>query len=205
MAKILIAEDDEFMREILTEYLSGKGHAITAVADGQAACAVVLESKFDLVISDIKMPSMNGVELLAWLRARSPVPFILMTGFTSLIETKRAAELGAQGFLSKPFANQELADLVEQLLSPPPPPTAGDVERMDAEYRKISIDDFVARPKIDVDVYIRLAGAKYLKIAQLGGTLDVRRLLHYKEKGIFHLHVRAAEPGLGSSASSGGA
>jgi putative nucleotidyltransferase with HDIG domain len=189
MAKILIVEDDEFLRDILVDYLTQKGHSVTPVPNGKVAKGVVIAGGFELVVSDVQMPFMNGVEFLQWLRPQSKIPFILMTGFTNLIETHQAAELGAEGFLSKPFSNQDLLRLINEILKPPAPPEIVPPAES-TTYCKVSIDEFVARPKIDYDIYVRLKQERFVKVAHAGDLLDIARLKSYSAKGIAHLYIR---------------
>jgi putative nucleotidyltransferase with HDIG domain len=192
MPRILIAEDDEFLRDILKDYLEDNGYKVTAVPDGKTARDVVMAGEFALVISDVQMPFLNGVELLQWLRSKSQIPFILMTGFTNLLETHQAAEMGANGFLSKPFSNKELLALIKSLLEPKKniEPVANGEKTVQQEYCKVSIEEFVAKPKLDYDIYVCLQETKYLKIARSGETLDVSRLNTYRNKGLAFFHIK---------------
>lgn len=192
MARILIAEDDEFLRDILKDYLEDSGHKVTVVPDGKIGRDVVLAGDFALVISDVQMPHLNGVEFLQWLRTKNQTPFILMTGFTNLLETQQAAEMGANGFLSKPFSNKDLLALITNLLAPKTAdlPTIEENKKIHQEYCKVSIEEFVAKPKLDYDIYVCLQESKYLKIARCGETLDVSRLNTYRSKGLAHFHIK---------------
>lgn len=193
MAKILIAEDDEFLRDILKDYLEDNGHKVTVVPDGKVARDVVLAGDFALVISDVQMPHLNGVELLQWLRTKNQIPFILMTGFTNLLETHQAAEMGANGFLSKPFSNKDLLALITNLLAPKTeanPQAIDENKKVHQEYCKISIEEFVAKPKLDYDIYVCLQENKYLKIAKSGEVLDPSRLNTYRNKGLGFFHIK---------------
>lgn len=195
MATILIAEDDEYLREILQDYLSSKGHKITTVPNGKVAKNVIMAGTFDLVISDVQMPFLNGVELLQWLRTHGTTPFILMTGFTNLLETKKAADLGAQGFLSKPFSNSDLLKLIEEILAPPPKDPVQEPADPEDDYCKVSLEEFVANPKLEFDIFVKLSDVKFLKIAYSGETLDINRVRNYRDKGITHLHIKKGDFG----------
>tara|TARA_B110001454_G_C12723292_1_gene436294 strand:- start:5651 stop:7000 length:1350 start_codon:yes stop_codon:yes gene_type:complete len=191
MKRILIAEDDEFLRDILKEYLEDNGYKATVVPDGKTARDVALTGEFALVISDVQMPFLNGVELLQWLRGKSQIPFILMTGFTNLLETHQAAEMGANGFLTKPFSNKDLLALIKSLIEPKPEEiTTEENKKNTQEYCKVSIDEFVAKPKLDYDIYVCLQETKFLKIARSGETLDVTRLNTYRSKGLSFFHIK---------------
>ncbi len=191
MAKILLAEDDEYLRDTIAGYLNSKGHAVVSVPNGKVAKTVAFTDDFNIIISDVQMPYTNGVEFLQWIREHSKVPFVLMTGFTNLLETQKAAELGANGFLAKPFSNQSLAALVKDLLAPKfVQEEEAHKDKVENEYCKVSIDEFVARPKIEFDLYVKLAKARFLKIANMGETLDVKRIRSYMAKGLLHLHIK---------------
>src|SRR4051812_38356235 len=106
MYKVLIAEDDEFFRKALVESLKGS-YDVMSVENGKKARDIIAVAKFDLILSDIQMPFFSGLDLLAWVKEHKPTPFILMTGFSHILETKAAHELGAEDFLAKPFLQDE--------------------------------------------------------------------------------------------------
>jgi two-component system cell cycle response regulator CpdR len=113
MARILLAEDDGSMRAFLARALRKAGHEVFAVGEGRAALAVLAESKFDLLLADIVMPEMDGIELArraVSVNARLKVMFI--TGFAAVaLNNPDAARMEAK-VLSKPF---HLKDIVEEV------------------------------------------------------------------------------------------
>ncbi len=128
-AKILIVDDDPLLRRLLVDSLSVLGYMPTAASDGAEALALLREhadSQFDLLITDIKMPNMDGLALLKRIRRAYPLLSVLfITGFVSE-ETMAAAS--PDGYLSKPFTMSHLAELIENALAakrsghrPPPP------------------------------------------------------------------------------------
>lgn len=187
MARILIVEDDGAFRSALKDYLVTKKHHVNEAPNGKVGREIISSVELDLVICDVQMPFLNGVELLEWVKSHKPVPFILMTGFTNLIETQKAAELGADGFLAKPFRNIELLEMIEELIKRPEDCDKPMVRHSD--FCKVSIEEFVARPKVEFDVYVRLSEHKYLKVAHKGQLLDVNRIQVYKEKGMNFLYI----------------
>src|SRR4051812_44175609 len=118
MAKFLIVDDDEFFRESVKGVLEDALHEVTEAPNGKIARDILGTCKFDIVISDLQMPFLSGVELLEWTNKNCKVPFILMTGFSNLIETKAAHELGAQEFLAKPFKPDHLLAAVQRIVKP---------------------------------------------------------------------------------------
>lgn len=153
MAKILVVEDDEFFRKAICDLLKRKGHVIFEAPHGRAAVEIISMQDFELVISDIQMPGMTGVELLEWSIKTKPVPFIIMTGFSTLLETKSAYDLGAKDFISKPFKVADLVLIIDKILGV----QAGNPVVSDAcEFCKISINEFVSGNKIEFDVFVKL-------------------------------------------------
>lgn len=117
MARILIAEDDEALRNFLTRSLQKAGHQVVAVGDGLEALPHLAGDSFDLLLSDIVMPEMDGLALAkraAVLAPRMKVVFI--TGFAGVALNQRNGEMpqGAK-VLSKPFHLREVVEAVHQL------------------------------------------------------------------------------------------
>ncbi|OFZ80209.1 MAG: hypothetical protein A2583_11410 [Bdellovibrionales bacterium RIFOXYD1_FULL_53_11] len=115
-ARILVVDDDLNMRETLAMMLEMAGFNAAKAEDGLAARELMQSGDFDLVISDIKMPRMNGIELFTWNKQNKNIPTILITGFADIIETKEAFEMGVLEFLAKPFDNEEIMSAVMKTL-----------------------------------------------------------------------------------------
>jgi two-component system response regulator HydG len=117
MAKILIVDDQDLMRDSLAATLAREGHEITAAYDGPAALSKLGERKFDLMITDLKMPKMTGIELLTEAKKQRPeMPVVLMTAFATVQTAVEAMKLGAYDYLQKPFDGDEVKLLVERTL-----------------------------------------------------------------------------------------
>lgn len=117
MARILIADDQEMMRDSLAGTLVREGHEVVASADGAAAVARLSTGRFDLLITDLKMPRMTGIELLAEARRLEPdMPVVLMTAFATVATAVEAMKLGAYDYIQKPFDGDELKLLVDRTL-----------------------------------------------------------------------------------------
>lgn len=183
---ILVVEDDHFFREAICDVLKKKYNVLEA-PNGKVATEVLLLSDFDLVLSDIQMPGLTGLELLEWSKKNKPVPFVIMTGFSMVLETQTAYELGATGFIAKPFKNAELLAVIDGILNSPNPALEALTEKL--EFCKVSIDEFVARPRIEFDVYIKLSETKSVKLANKGEEIPKDRVKYYKDKGIKYLHI----------------
>ena len=117
MGRILIVDDQEMMRDSLASTLVREGHEVVACWDGAAAIAKIENGKFDLLITDLKMPKMTGIELLQELkRLRPELPVVLMTAFATVQTAVEAMKLGAYDYIQKPFDGEEIKLLVERTL-----------------------------------------------------------------------------------------
>ena len=181
--KVLIVEDDTFFREAICDLLKNE-YIVSEAPNGKAATEMMSLHDFDLVLTDIQMPMLSGLELLEWSKNNKPVPFVIMTGFSMALETKTAFELGAAGFICKPFRNAELMAVLDGILN-----SSAVLQKEKLEFCKVSIDEFVARPQIDFDVYIKLSETRSVKLANKGEEVPTERLKYYKEKGIRHLQI----------------
>lgn len=118
MANILLAEDDDSMRLFLARALERAGHSVISVAQGDEALPVLAEQRFDLLLADIVMPQMDGIELArraVAIDARIRVMFI--TGFAAVaLKNRRVGETDAR-VLSKPFHLRDLVAEVEKVLA----------------------------------------------------------------------------------------
>jgi two-component system, NtrC family, response regulator HydG len=109
MSRILIIDDDEAVRASLERTLRTAGHAVQAAASGEAGFDLARGGTFDVVVSDLQMPGLSGLDVLRKLRdARVDSTFIVMTGFGTLDTAIEALRLGAVDFLQKPFFREEL-------------------------------------------------------------------------------------------------
>ena len=119
-ARILVADDDAGMRDLLAAVLRRDGYEVTVSEDGDALMDTVSkfpEGTFDLVISDIQMPRVSGLRVLATIRRQHPrLPVVLITAFGSAEMHREAARLGATKVLDKPFKVADLRELVGDLL-----------------------------------------------------------------------------------------
>jgi two-component system phosphate regulon response regulator PhoB len=120
MALILIADDDELVREVLHKSLSEQGHAVGMVANGAEAVSAFRAKHFDLVILDCSMPEMSGIEALRQIRL-SPggagTPILMLTARRSSMDEEIANRAGANDYLRKPFSPTQLVVRAELLLA----------------------------------------------------------------------------------------
>ena len=108
MVTVLVVEDDPTVAEVVTRYLSREGYAVDAAADGLDALRRADADWPDLVILDLMLPGIDGLELCRRLRARAPVPVIMLTARGDEDDRVVGLELGADDYVSKPFSPREL-------------------------------------------------------------------------------------------------
>ena len=107
--KILLLEDDVILQEIIEEYLLEQGHEVTAFYDGEKALDAIGDHPCDLLLLDVQVPSIDGFEILAYLRdIGNRVPVIYITSLSGIDDLKKGFELGADDYLKKPFDLEEL-------------------------------------------------------------------------------------------------
>jgi two-component system, OmpR family, response regulator len=117
MAKsILIADDDPHIREVLAFALDKAGLVACAVEDGEAALAAVAHQPPDLIILDINMPKMDGLEVCRRLRAKSDIPILFLSSRDDEIDRVLGIELGADDYVVKPFSPREVVARVTAIL-----------------------------------------------------------------------------------------
>jgi DNA-binding NtrC family response regulator len=117
MTHIAVVDDQDLLRDSLTHTLTRCGYKVTAFADGRSAVETIKKRSFDLMISDLKMPGMDGVETLRQIRQLgNDLPVILMTAYGSVSSAVEAMKLGAFDYIQKPFDADEIELLVKRAL-----------------------------------------------------------------------------------------
>ncbi|HEV7905191.1 MAG TPA: sigma-54 dependent transcriptional regulator [Pyrinomonadaceae bacterium] len=117
MANILIVDDEQGMRQLLSLVFGRAGHQVRAAENGRRAVELLREASADLIVSDVRMPDMGGIELLRAARELSPdVAVVMMTAFATVETAREAFKLGADDFIQKPFDVDELKLIVEKAL-----------------------------------------------------------------------------------------
>jgi two-component system OmpR family response regulator len=114
--RILIAEDDSILADGLTRSLRLNGYAVDAVSDGLAADSALRSQEFDLLILDLGLPRMSGLEVLSNLRSKnSHLPVLILTAADSVEQRVKGLDLGADDYMAKPFSLSELEARVRAL------------------------------------------------------------------------------------------
>jgi putative two-component system response regulator len=115
--RILVIDDEDVIRMLVMEILESAGHQVTGAESAERALALLEESEFDLVVSDVIMPGLSGLELLEAVRARrASLPVVLVTGAGTYDTLSQALTRGAAGLVTKPFAHRDLQSAVADAL-----------------------------------------------------------------------------------------
>ena len=116
--RILIADDDDLSRNNLAELLVSDGYEVMAVVDGQHAMDALVEDKYDLVVTDLRMPRVDGLDLLKFLKEASPeIVVIMITGYGTVASAVNAMKLGAFDYIAKPLKDDLVKLTVTRALS----------------------------------------------------------------------------------------
>lgn len=116
MAKVLLIDDDAELVELLKEYLEQDGFEVAAAHDGETGLAHALTGAFEIAVMDVMMPRMNGVETLRQLRAKSPLPVLMLTARGDDTDRILGLELGADDYVPKPCTPRELSARIRAIL-----------------------------------------------------------------------------------------
>jgi two-component system, OmpR family, alkaline phosphatase synthesis response regulator PhoP len=114
--KVLIVDDDTKIVELVKLYLVRDGYAVLSAYDGQEALRLAREAHPDLIVLDIMLPGVNGLDITRTLRTESSVPIILLTAKTTEQDRIAGLDLGADDYVTKPFSPKELAARVRAVL-----------------------------------------------------------------------------------------
>ena len=118
--RILVVEDDDDMRESLARILGRAGYQVQLARDGGEAITVLQTQPFHLVLTDLVMPRMGGLELLREIRRRErDVPVVFLTAFGKPATFAEAMDLGAVGFITKPFHANSLLAVIREVIERP--------------------------------------------------------------------------------------
>ncbi len=115
---ILVVDDEDALRTVLSSELESEGYVVATAGDGDEAISVLQGKTFDLVLLDIKMPRVDGFEVLRFIKERSPATKVIMlTGFADLKNAIESKKLGAEDFVSKPYDLVDLLTTIERVLT----------------------------------------------------------------------------------------
>lgn len=174
---ILLLEDDIILSEIITEHLSEEGYIVVSVYDGEEAYDKIVSARYDLLLFDVNVPSINGFELLKLLKEQQiNIPTIFITSLNSGNDLKKGFEIGCDDYLKKPFELVELDVRINHLLK---------VYKLDNNLFKIDETTY-----IDKSTYELVKDNQKLKISKK--ELDIIIYLSsHKDRFVSHTELMA--------------
>ncbi len=117
MASILVVEDKDSLRNMLMQTLEAEGHDVESAADGKEGAERAIEKNYDVVLTDLKMPGMDGLQVLSSIKERNPeTAVVLMTAYGTIENAVEAMRKGAFDFLQKPFDTDKLSMLINRAM-----------------------------------------------------------------------------------------
>lgn len=139
VTSILVVEDEPIVRDVVTRYLTQAGYATHVAADGAQAQRLFADEEPGLVILDVMLPRVDGLDVCRWIRERSSVPIIMLTARGEEADRIVGLELGADDYVTKPFSPRELVARVKAVLRRGGP-VAGDDKRKRITTADLDID-----------------------------------------------------------------
>ncbi len=136
---ILVVDDEPSIGEVVTIYLQRAGYQVTVARDGQAALEAIEKQPPDLVVLDLMLPKVDGLEIARRLRAQGDTPIIMLTARREESDRITGLELGADDYVVKPFSPQELVSRVKAVLRRTRGSAPGDIEHI-IEFEDLRID-----------------------------------------------------------------
>ncbi len=204
-ARILLVDDEHSIQTLLTYPLRKDGYEVVGALDGRQALDLFAEQRFDLVVLDLMLPKLDGIEVCRRLRSRSQVPIIMLTAKDDEIDKVLGLEMGADDYITKPFSVREFRSRVRAALrraempsdrpAESPPIVSGELE-IDFERRAVTArGEAVRLTYVEFEILAALAGApgrvmtRELLLEQVWGdsayrdprTIDVH-IRHLREK-----------------------
>jgi DNA-binding response OmpR family regulator len=175
MPRVLLIDDDKRLHELLLTYLEQNGFSVTGAPDGKRGLSALDAETFDIVLLDVMMPGMDGLEVCRRIRQKSRVPILMLTAKGDETDRVVGLELGADDYIAKPFGPRELVARLRAVLRRVNPQAQSEV----VVVNEISID--VPGHKVDVDGReIELTGIEFdilLGLARRAGRVVGRDAL----------------------------
>ncbi len=165
--RVLVVDDEPTVREVVVGYLRRDGHEVSEAADGRSALELLASQSFDLVVLDMMLPGVNGLDILRRIRSAGDMPVIMLTARAEESDRVAGLELGADDYVVKPFSPRELAARVNGVLrraAPKVASTSATIEfdglTIDNRSREVRRDgELVEMTPKEFDVLAHLAGS----------------------------------------------
>ena len=210
MRQVLVVDDEPHIRAVLRGYLEADGFAVSEAGDGETALRLVRDGAPDLVLLDVMLPGMDGLEVLRQVRTFSEVYVILVTARTEEVDKLVGLGVGADDYVTKPFSPREVAARVKAVLRRDrggPQPSAGVLRfaglTVDPDAREVRVDGTpVTLSALEFNVLAALAEAP-------GRVFSRRQLLErvwgydfFGDERVVDVHIRSLRARLGDDAAS---
>jgi len=170
MGNILIVEDDANIRKLVSVNLEKRGYTMFEAGDGNQAMSLFRQETFDLVLLDLVLPGISGVDVCTWIRTRSDTPVIVLSGLTDEDLKVTALDAGADDYITKPFGHDELLARVRAVLRRTAP-TASETNREKLRIGDLTIDFETRRVRIGKED-ISLTKTEYALLVELANHPD---------------------------------
>jgi DNA-binding response OmpR family regulator len=199
---ILLVDDEDAVQKLLTYPLERDGFRVVSARDGEEALLRFAEEPIDLVVLDLMLPKLDGLEVCKRLRATSTVPIIMLTARDDELDKVLGLELGADDYITKPFSIREFRSRVRALLRRAAAPRPGDRESEDEVIDEGGVRIDVPRRTVEVrgeEVQLTFVEFELLRVlaAAPGRVFSRRQLLErlrggadYREPRTIDVHVR---------------
>jgi DNA-binding response OmpR family regulator len=176
VAQVLVIEDDPTIRTALTRALTDRGHAITSAPSGMAGLQLALDQRPDLIVLDLGLPDVDGLEMLRMLRGVSQIPVIVATARDEERSIIAALDAGADDYVVKPFGGAQLDARIRAVLRRGPEEAAGGTVKvgglcLDARARDATLDD------VPLDLTPREFDLLHYLASRAGEVISKRELL----------------------------
>jgi DNA-binding response OmpR family regulator len=179
--RVLLIDDDRRLHELLGSYLSQNGCEVTHAPDGRAGLDAVERDVFDVILLDLMMPGMDGLEVCRKIRAKSTIPLIMLTAKGDETDRVVGLEMGADDYIAKPFGPRELLARIRAVLRRAQPEAVA--EKLVAQ--NVSVD--VAKREVVVDgTAVELTGLEFdvlLTLMRRAGRVVPRESLMNEARG----------------------
>jgi len=165
--RVLVVDDEPTVREVVVGYLRRDGHEVDEAADGNRALELLDDEPPDLVVLDMMLPGVNGLDILRRVRATSNIPVIMLTARAEESDRVAGLELGADDYVVKPFSPRELAARVNGVLRRTN--NRGDASPQPIEFDGLSIDPLAREVRLGGDI-VEMTPKEFDVLAFLAGS-----------------------------------
>lgn len=116
--RVLVVDDEDDLRVLLSQQINSAGYDVSTAADGEEAINTIKKNSFDVVLLDINMPKVNGIEVLKFIHKNYPkIKAVMLTGFADLKHAMEAREFGARDFIGKPYKLEDVMSTIDRLVN----------------------------------------------------------------------------------------